>query len=317
VKLKIKNDFSWRMLLAVLALHLLVVMGFNAAVPLPLAISAKNNEVQAFIVPLKAPVITSVARPNVAVAKPMEPVQVAVQAESAASSAPTPETIFAALTAAPEHYAPPASMRLLYSVTKGDESAKASLTWRTQNHAEQQTSYELTYEATYFGISVQKQTSVGLIGEGGLAPVRFGDKRRGRPEQATHFDSGSQRVTFSNNHPEAALAMGSQDRCSVLIQLASLFAAQPNKWTAGQVIEMPVASADELETWRWEVQGTEVLALPAGDQSAVHLIRRARRSFDQTVELWLAPSLGFVPVRMRLLDANGVVDAQLLGSETL
>jgi hypothetical protein len=331
VKLKIKNDFSWHVWLAVLALHTLAFVALNAALTLSRLDAAPPLIMQAFIIPPDAP--AAVPAPKTVAAKSMQPELVAAQVVSAVQAEPAeatePEASAAApepqptvppdvpKAALPERYVPPDSIRLLYTVTKGDDSAKASLAWRVQNNAAQQTSYELAYEATYFGISVQRQTSAGVIGERGLAPVRFGDKRRGKAEQATHFDSGSQRVTFSNNRPEAVLTAGSQDRSSVLIQLASLFAAQPSKWQAGQVIEIPVASTDELETWRFEVQGEELLALPAGQLPAVHLIRRARRAFDQTVELWLAPSLSYLPVRMRQSDTSGLVDVQLLGSEKL
>lgn len=232
---------------------------------------------------------------------------------------PVPKPVLAQTS--PNRYAMPEPFRMHYAVTKGNDSAKGALTWQVSapanTPANAESKYELTYEATYFGVSVVKQTSLGNLTEAGLAPTRFGDKRRGKSEQAAHFDKDKQRVTFSNNRPEATLAMGSQDRSSVLIQLASLFAGDPTKWREGQVIEVPVASTDELETWRFEVQGEALLALPAGERSAVHLVRRARRAFDQTVELWLAPSLSYLPVRIRQSDSSGVTDAQLSSFDKL
>ncbi|HEY9095506.1 MAG TPA: hypothetical protein VIN35_07175, partial [Hydrogenophaga sp.] len=35
------------------------------------------------------------------------------------------------------------------------------------------------------------------------------------------------------------------------------------------------------------------------------LIRQARKPNDKTVEVWLAPNLGRLPVRMRLTEPNG------------
>lgn len=325
--MKIKNDFSWRVWLTVLALHALAFVGLDAALTLTRLEASPNSGVQAFIVqpeaPVPAPMPTPKAVPAIATAL-VKPIAQAVAVPFASSlpvpedAAQTPPVVTALVSkAAQERYAPPDSIRLLYTVTKGNDSAKASLSWRMQSHADGQASYELTYEAMYFGVSVVKQTSVGWMGDGGLVPVRFGDKRRGKSEQATHFDASKQRITFSNNRPQIALAIGSQDRSSVLIQLASLFAADSTKWRTGQVIEIPVASTDELETWRFEVQGETLLALPAGERSAIHLIRRARKAFDQTIELWLAPSLSYLPARMRHIDSSGVTDVQLLGSEKL
>ncbi len=332
--MKIKNDFSWRVWVAVLALHAFAFMVLDAALTLNRLDTAPHGEVQAFIVqpetvpaptptPAPKPVPTPKALPAIVTALPTEPPYVRTElVEVIDAMGPTfrqaqGERNF---EVSPKRYTPPGSIRLHYAVTKGNDSAKATLTWRVNalaNAVNTEAAYELTYEATYFGLSVIKQTSAGLVGHDGLSPVRFGDKRRGKSEQATHFDKDKQRVTFSNNRPEAPLAKGSQDRSSVLIQLASLLAADPSKSKAGQMIDVPVASTDELEMWRFEVQGEELLALPAGEQATVRLIRRARRAFDQTLELWLAPSLGYVPVRMRQQDSSGVTDAQLSGADKL
>ena len=56
----------------------------------------------------------------------------------------------------------------------------------------------------------------------------------------------------------------------------------------------------------------ETIALPKGDVLALHLRRLPRKEFDTTVDVWLAPTLGHLPVRMRLLEANGNVADQRL-----
>jgi len=46
--------------------------------------------------------------------------------------------------------------------------------------------------------------------------------------------------------------------------------------------------------------------------ATVKLTRKPRREFDQKVEVWYAPSMGWLPVRNRVTDANGdFVDQQL------
>ena len=35
------------------------------------------------------------------------------------------------------------------------------------------------------------------------------------------------------------------------------------------------------------------------------VIRKPRREFDQKVEIWYAPSLGYLPVRNRITQQNG------------
>ena len=54
-------------------------------------------------------------------------------------------------------------------------------------------------------------------------------------------------------------------------------------------------------------EGEEVLDLPAGSISALKLQRLPRRDhdYDQKAELWLAPALGYLPVRIRITQASG------------
>ena len=55
-----------------------------------------------------------------------------------------------------------------------------------------------------------------------------------------------------------------------------------------------------------------MLDLPFGETATLKLSRQPRREFDQKVELWYAPALGYLPVRSRITQANGdFVDQQL------
>ena len=56
----------------------------------------------------------------------------------------------------------------------------------------------------------------------------------------------------------------------------------------------------------------ETLDLPSGPLQARRLARTPRKPHDSTVEVWLAPSLGHLPVRLRVAQANGDVADQRL-----
>ncbi len=324
-----KNDFSsgrrihWRLWLAVLLLHALVITGLNAALTLNRLAAQAESSFEVAILP------SDVAKPSVP--KP-EPEPAKPTDEPAKADAPIAAGVALSLPEAPPlatalipvshdlqglRAIAPAPVLLRYILIKGNDSAKASLLWQPVNNTGPgtDTHYELVYEATYFGVSIVKQTSSGTLGAAGLMPARFGDKRRGKSEQATHFEREKNSVTFSNNRPEAKLVEGSQDRASFLIQLASFYAGQADKFKTGQIIELPVASVDELETWAFEVQASELVQLPIGEMQTIKLLRRPRRAFDITVELWLAPSLSYLPVRIRLTDSGGVTDSQLASQE--
>jgi hypothetical protein len=175
---------------------------------------------------------------------------------------------------------------------------RAELAWRHDGQA-----YEARLEASTLGRPSRIQRSVGRITSQGLAPDYFSDKSRN--EQATHFDREKNRVVFSNNKPEAALAQGMQDRLSIVLQLAALLAGSPDKYLPGTTLTIPTAGTGDAGNWVFSVEGEEDLRLPGGSVRAVKLQRLPRKEYDQKVELWLAPRMDYAPVRLRLTNPNG------------
>lgn len=198
----------------------------------------------------------------------------------------------------------PAPQRLQFDVSgaakKFNYSASAELLWQ---HDDQH--YQARQEISVLFLGARTQSSAGTLGEGGLRPQRFADKARS--EQAAHFDYAEGRVTFSANTPAATLVAGAQDRLSVFIQLGALLAAAPERYPSGTRISLATVGARSADVWAFTVEGEEVLDLPAGSLSALKLQRLPRRDhdYDQKAELWLAPSLGYLPVRIRITQANG------------
>ena len=242
-------------------------------------------------------------------------------------AAPTPEPIAVPISVPlPVPLQPPAATRLHYTVTKNGSSADAVLTWHVlpdvlQGAARQRPTYELTLEVKLGFMTLLQQTSTGELTQRGLAPVRYSDKRTRKSEQATHFDAAAGTVTFSNNRPQAAWSEGLQDRLSVLVQLAALAqgkaaSAAVAHWSIGEIVALPVASTDELEPWQWEVQaqGAEDVA---NSSNEIKLLRRPRRAYDASIELWLSPAIGYLPSRIRQTDSSGVTDQLLVRAEPL
>ena len=59
---------------------------------------------------------------------------------------------------------------------------------------------------------------------------------------------------------------------------------------------------------------SQPLDLPIGTQNALRLRREPRQLYDQTVEIWFAPALGHLPVRIVLSQGNGDLFDQRLSS---
>jgi len=202
-----------------------------------------------------------------------------------------------------------APQRLVYEVSgeirRLPYTARSELLWQ---HDGAQYRARLEVGALFMGSRVQ--TSEGLLDDHGLSPLRFGD--RTRQEQAAHFDAASGRIRFSANTPEAALSPGAQDRLSLFLQVGALAAANPDRFAPGSTITVQTASARDADLWVLRVGEPETLDLPAGPVTALALVREPRRPYDIRLELWLAPAINYLPVRVRLTQANGdFVDQQL------
>lgn len=207
----------------------------------------------------------------------------------------------------------PAPVRLTYEVKgqakKFDYTARAELLWQHDGSR-----YEARQEVSAFLLGSRTQRSAGLVTAQGLQPERFGD--RSRSEQAAHFDYAQGRVTFSANTPQAAIGPGAQDRLSMFIQLAAMLAADPARYTPGTQITLTTVSARNADRWTFSVEAPETLHLPVGATPTLKLLRLPRRDYDQKAELWLAPGLGYLPVRIKLTQSNGdFADLLLRGSD--
>jgi hypothetical protein len=208
----------------------------------------------------------------------------------------------------------PGSLRLSYKIhgeiSRLNYSASGELLWLHDGKT-----YDARLEVGAFLLGSRVQTSSGRITPEGLAPTRFGDKVRS--EVAAHFERDKGKVIFSANTPDVALQPGAQDQLSIFIQLASMIAGDPARYPKGTLLEMQAVGARDADTWRFVVGDQELLQLPAGEQVALKLTRVSEKTYDLTVEMWLAPALGYLPVRIRLTQNNGdFIEQQLRSSET-
>lgn len=206
----------------------------------------------------------------------------------------------------------PGSVRLVYELSGQARgfpySAEALMTWQQEA---QRYEARLVISSRLL-LSTRTMSSVGELDAQGISPRRFSD--RSRSEQATHFQPEQGRIVFSNNAPQAAWQPGVQDRLSLFFQLAAMLAGEPSRFAPGTQVQVPTAGGREVDTSVFTVLGPSTQALPMGAQATVALRRERRREHDQTIELWFAPALGYLPVRIRITQANGDVLDQRLAS---
>lgn len=163
--------------------------------------------------------------------------------------------------------------------------------------------YSARLEVSHFLLGSRVQTSRGELGATGLEPIRFGDKVRS--ERAAHFERSKGKVSFSANTPDAPLVPGTQDQLSTLLQLGAMLGGSPASFPEGTLVPFESVGPESVESWVFKVGPQEKLTLPGGQVSAIKLVREAVGDYGTRGEVWLAPSMGYLPVRIRLIESNG------------
>ncbi|BEP59854.1 hypothetical protein GmRootV213_04080 [Variovorax sp. V213] len=210
----------------------------------------------------------------------------------------------------PEALRIPGSVKLAFAVT-GQQGASpmqgvfGDLVWLQDG-----SSYDARLSLKFLFRTIRSQHSTGQIGATGIEPARFSESRKG--EVASHFLRDQGKVMFSNNAPSVPLLPGAQDRLSVVMQLGGMLAGDPARYPAGSRISVQTVGPRDAGVWVFNIEGEEQMTVPAGDYAVRKLTRNPRREFDDKVEIWLAPAMGYLPVRMKLTQPNGdFADMQL------
>jgi Protein of unknown function (DUF3108) len=165
----------------------------------------------------------------------------------------------------------------------------------------------------------RRMTSDGELGEQGLVPRRYDEATRlpfQQPRRVT-VQFTPEQVTLANGSQQETLP-GVQDTASQFVQLTWLFTTQPELLRAGNTITLPLALPRRLGRWVYDVLGQERLATPVGELDTFHLKPRLgerRPGNELSAEVWFAPTLQYLPVRIRIQqDADTFIDLLLDGA---
>ena len=225
----------------------------------------------------------------------------------AASASPTEPAPIAASAPAPvlSRISLPPSAELSYDAVAIKGSSKVEgrgrVTW-TQDGRQ----YSLSGEATVLFLSVLSYRSDGHLGEPGILPERYTEKRVGKSATNTHFHRERQTITFSASTNSYPFNGGEQDRGTVFWQLAGLARGNPDKLHAGLSFDLIIAGSRTADPWRVTVNGLERVALASGSTEAWHMrIDRSAEGMDYQLEVWISPSHDWYPVKIMYVDRKG------------
>jgi Protein of unknown function (DUF3108) len=166
-------------------------------------------------------------------------------------------------------------------------------------------SYNLRATLSTFFKEVSAWSSVGQLTPEGLAPTRFAEKKIGSSEVAAHFAAEKAQVTFSANTAAMPWIKGTQDRATIVVQLAGMLAANPAAFPPGSSISLYTVGPRSASVWTFNVDAEETISVPAGNLKVVKLTQKPRGEYDRKIELWLAPFLGYLPARIKYTEFNG------------
>lgn len=317
----------WLLVLAVLALHLLLGRGVQRiqegwvqddGAPMPARMQVEFVREMTLQAP---PAVRAMPRP---VARPpAPPARAALPAEAASVPAltaealpePVPEpltptppaaevTTAAASQAASDEPGPewPLSTRLSYVLTghyRGPVEGQAQVEWLRQG-SDYQVHLDVGIGPGFAPLVARRLSSQGRLTPQGISPRRY-------DEETKLIFSEPRRVHLS------FLDGGIQDAASQFVQLTWLFLTGREPLRPGHVVAFPLQLPGGRYAWQYEVVGEELLATPLGPVAAWHLKpRQTARGGDLTAEVWLAPSLQYLPVRLQIRqNADTYIDLML------
>lgn len=222
-----------------------------------------------------------------------------------------------AAASAPTTFEWPPSTRLDYRLEgnfRGPVTGQARVEWR-RSGTRYQVNLELTVGPSFSPLASRRISSDGEITPQGLHPRRYDEETRALLRETRRssivFDADTVRLPGGRDLPRP---QGVQDSASQFVQLTWLFTTQPQLLQPGQVIAFPLALPRQLDVWTYDVLATERVDTPAGPVNAVHVKprREAKAGGDLTAEVWFAPSLQYLPVRLLIRqDADTYMELSL------
>jgi hypothetical protein len=240
-------------------------------------------------------------------------------AATASTSPPAPDVPTSVAASAERASAPasgaaanfewPSSTRMSYELNgyyRGDVKGSAQVEW-IRDGSHYQVHVDLVVGPSMAPIVTRLSSSDGEITADGLKPRRYDEETKvlmgARTRRSVIFEPNG--VTLANGERRDNIR-GLQDGASQFVQLSYVFSTQPSLLHVGGSVNMPLALPRKVDVWVYDVVDQEPVTTPFGTLMGVHL--KPRRTDDKagsiTAEIWFAPQLRYLPVRIRF-DQDG------------
>lgn len=221
------------------------------------------------------------------------------QDDTTASASLAPEVIAGhdAPTAGPAPDPWPADTRLTYDLGgyyRGDLHGKASVQWQREDARYQ---VQVTLD---FGLLLNMvMTSQGEVTDNGLRPFAYEETVRGR-RRTVRLDAHEITLNSGLKLPRPAQV---QDTASQFVELSWRFQTGREQLEEGRSVSLWMARPGGADLWTYQIIGRETLYLGRlGEVEAFHLqpLPLANPRGKITADIWFAPTLQYLPVRIRI-----------------
>jgi hypothetical protein len=174
-------------------------------------------------------------------------------------------------------------------------------------------SYRLYVNIPYAFVGPFVFESRGTIDLFGIAPAIYWTQRGTKAPRYTRFDrdaNGGGQMFFSEK-PEFTpnIVPGTQDRFSLMFQLASLLNGDSKIDDPGTIRSIPVVDYNTLDQWHFKSYGEgineDIPSLGKSVNRHYALMQRENDPYKRQVDIWLAKDLEWLPGRIRSLESNG------------
>ena len=212
----------------------------------------------------------------------------------------------------------PASTRVSYVLTgnyRGEVSGQAQVEWIRLDDR-YQVNLDLLIGPEFAPLITRRMTSEGSIAASGLVPARYDEDTqvvfRDRRRVSVGFEPDA--VVLADGQRRERLD-GVQDTASQFVQLTYLFSTRPELLRVGATVAFPLALPRTMDRYVYDVVEEQSLLAPFGRLQAFHLKPRPRgprKSNELSAEIWIAPELRYLPVRIRIeQDAATFIDLMI------
>lgn len=191
---------------------------------------------------------------------------------------------------------------------RGKVTGSGSVTWQRESEK-----YQARVAAS-FGIGGFSMTSQGTVTDDGLKPQIFEESIVGRLRSA-HFEDDAITIGSGKRIPRAGLPGGVgvgtfQDSASQFVELAWRFATGRATLASGSTVTYWLGRPEGLYQYIYDISGPEPMELPKfGTVNTWHLTPRPIPGLKPDAiygEIWIAPSLQYLPVKIRMRNTQGV-----------